>query len=81
MHHDAKNIRKAILIGSFIPLIAYAVWQWLILGIVPIEGSNGLREALAKGQNAVEPLKYFIDNPAVYGLGQAFAFFALSPPF
>ena len=81
MHHDAKNIRKAILIGSFIPLIAYTVWEWLILGIVPTEGPNGLHEALKKGQNAVEPLKYFIDNPSVYGLGQAFAFFALITSF
>lgn len=81
MHHDAKNIRKAILIGSFIPLIAYAIWQWLILGIVPIEGPNGLQDALNHGKNAVEPLKYFIDNQAVYGLGQAFAFFALITSF
>ena len=81
MHHDAKNIRKAILIGSFIPLIAYVVWQWLIMGIVPVEGANGLHEALKKGQNAVEPLKYFIENTAVYGLGQAFAFFALITSF
>ena len=81
MHHDSKNIRKAILIGSFIPLIAYTIWQWLIMGIVPIEGANGLKEALSKGQNAVEPLKNFIANPAVYGLGQAFAFFALITSF
>lgn len=81
MHHDAPKIRKAILIGSFIPLIAYTIWEWLILGIVPVEGPNGLHEALHKGQNAVEPLKYFIKNQAVYGLGQAFAFFALITSF
>lgn len=81
MHHDAKNIRKAILIGSFIPLIAYTVWEWLILGIVPVEGANGLHHALQTGENAVQPLKYFIDNQAVYGLGQAFAFFALITSF
>lgn len=81
MHHDAKNIRKAILIGSFIPFIAYAIWQWLILGIVPIDGPNGLKEALEKGNNAVQPLKYFIKSPIVYDLGQAFAFFALITSF
>jgi len=81
MHHDAKNIRKAILIGSFIPLIAYAIWQWLILGIVPLEGPNGLKEALQQGKNAVQPLKYFIYNSSVYWLGQAFAFFALVTSF
>lgn len=81
MHHDAKNIRKAILIGSFIPFIAYVVWEWLILGIIPIEGANGLQHALREGQNAVEPLRFFIDNPAVYGLGHSFAFFALITSF
>jgi tyrosine-specific transport protein len=81
MHHDAKSIRKAILIGSFIPLIAYTVWEWLILGIVPLEGANGLKVALQQGQNAVHPLKYFIYNDSVYWLGQAFAFFALVTSF
>lgn len=81
MHHDAKNIRKAILFGSFIPFIAYLIWQWLILGIVPVEGEHGLKEALALGQNAVYPLKFFINNEAVYWLGQAFAFFALVTSF
>lgn len=81
MHHDAKSIRKAILIGSFIPLIAYIIWEWLILGIVPIEGPNGLNEALQQGQNAVHPLKFFINNGIIYVLGQAFAFFALVTSF
>jgi tyrosine-specific transport protein len=81
MHHDAKNIRKAILIGSFIPMIAYTIWQALIMGIVPLEGPNGLKDALSQGQNAVHPLKYFIENEFVYVLGQAFAFFALITSF
>lgn len=82
MHHDAKKIRKAIIIGSFIPLIAYIIWQWLILGIVPLEGPHGLKEAIQKGDNAVQPLKFFIDHhAAIYWLGQAFAFFALVTSF
>lgn len=81
MHHDAKNIRKAILIGSFIPLIAYAIWQWLILGIIPLDGPNGLKDALQQGKNAVQPLKFFIESEFVYWLGQAFAFFALITSF
>lgn len=81
MHHDTRNIRKAILIGSFIPVIAYAIWEWLILGIIPLHGPNGLKEALAQGQNAVQPLKYFIESPLIYWLGLAFAFFALVTSF
>ncbi len=81
MHHEAKNIRKAILIGSFIPLIAYGIWEWLILGIIPLDGANGLKNALQHGQNAVHPLKFFIKSEAVYWLGQFFAFFALLTSF
>lgn len=81
MHHDIAKTRKAILIGSFIPLIAYAIWQWLILGIIPVGGENGLMAALDKGQNAVYPLKHFINSPWVYIVGQFFAFFALITSF
>lgn len=78
--HDIPKARKAILIGSFIPLIAYAIWQWLILGIVPTFESGG-RKKLAAGQNAVHPLKNFIQNPGIYIIAQFFAFFALVTSF
>jgi tyrosine-specific transport protein len=81
MHQDVRATRLAILFGSFIPLIAYVIWQWLILGIVPTEGPHGLGEALAKGQNAVYPLKHFIGSTGVYAVGQFFAFFALVTSF
>lgn len=81
MDYDVKKTRQAILIGSFIPLFAYAIWQGLILGIIPVYGPGGLAEALEKGNNAVYPLKNFIQNPAVYYIGQAFAFFALVTSF
>lgn len=81
MDHDVKKIRKAILIGSFIPFIAYAIWQWLILGIIPLKGDHGLIQTIAEGQTAVHPLKYFIQNESIYVLGQTFAFFALVTSF
>lgn len=81
MHYDIRNIRLSILIGSFLPLITYAIWQWLILGIIPLEGPGGLEEAIANGQNAVQPLKNFLGNSSVYIIGQFFAFFALVTSF
>ncbi len=81
MHYDLAKTRRAILLGSFIPLATYIVWQGLILGIVPLEGPGGLAEARAAGQSAVPPLKHFIDAPYVYHLGQFFAFFALTTSF
>lgn len=81
LHHDIKKIRASILIGSFIPLATYIIWQWLILGIVPTFGPHGLAEALDRGENAVYPLKFFINSPTVYIVGQYFAFFALVTSF
>lgn len=81
MHHDVRLVRQAILIGSFIPFITYVIWQGLIQGIVPNFGPGGLVEALQNGDNAVVPLKNFLDAPIVYILGQFFAFFALTTSF
>lgn len=81
LNHDVDKTRKAILIGSFIPLIAYTIWQALIMGIVPTHGPGGLFEAMQKGDNAVVPLRNFILSSSIYYMGQSFAFFALVTSF
>jgi tyrosine-specific transport protein len=81
VHHDIPRARRAILIGTLIPLAAYILWQWLILGIIPPFGPYGLVAAMEQGHNAVQPLSHFLDNPVVRTLGQAFAFFALLTSF
>lgn len=81
LHHDKQKIAKSIWLGTLIPLFTYILWQWLILGIIPFSGPNGLEEALNKGHNAVFPLKTHLDIPYIYTLGQYFAFFALLTSF
>jgi len=81
LHRNVSMVRLAIIIGSFLPFIAYAIWQWLILGIVPAEGPGSLQEAMQNGQNAVQPLKTILAVPEVYVVGQYFAFFALVTSF
>ena len=81
MDHRASKVRYSILIGSFIPFIAYFIWQGLILGIVPLEGAEGLRAAAERGENAVLPLRFFLSGSWLYVLGQSFAFFALITSF
>lgn len=81
LNHNAKDARTAIILGSSIPFVAYIIWQALILGIVPVEGPGGLAEALANDDNAVHPLRLFIDNQYVYLIGQFFAFFAMVTSF
>lgn len=78
MKRDFKKVRKTILFGTSIPLVVYLIWQVLILGIIPIEGPHGLAEAKSRGLNAVSPLKHFVGNPWVVGIGKAFGFFAMT---
>ncbi len=81
MDRNAKMVRYAILIGSSIPFIAYVIWELLILGVVPVEGPNGLLAAKALGQTAVFPLKDFVNSTWIYPIGQMFVFFALTTSF
>ena len=81
MNYNAKKIRLAILIGSFLPLVIYVIWQFFILGIVPLEGPYGLAETLKNGQTAISPLQYILHNNSIHLIGQFFAFFALLTSF
>lgn len=41
LHSDVKKLRRAIFIGSLIPLIIYLLWEAVIVGIIPLVGSGG----------------------------------------
>lgn len=75
---DSYKMRKAIWIGSMIPFFIYVIWEWLILGIIPLEG---LETALVLGQSAVYPLKNVLNIPWIYAVGEFFAFFAIVTSF
>lgn len=78
MKRDVKKVRLSVILGTSIPLVVYLIWQILILGIIPVEGPNGLIEAARNGQNAVQPLKHFIESKIVTGIGRSFAFFTMT---
>jgi tyrosine-specific transport protein len=80
-HGEPKKVRKVIIIGSSIPFFVYIVWEYLILGIVPLEGPSGLLAAQEQGLSSVVPLKNLASSQMVYGVGQAFAFCALTTSF
>ncbi len=78
MERNVKKVRLAIFCGTTIPLVVYLVWEFIILGIVPVEGPGGLIEAKELGQNAVMPLKQFVQNKYIFAIGKYFAFFTLT---
>lgn len=81
LNGDVTRLRLTILIGSAIPLVVYLFWEFLILGIVPVEGEGGFREALGQGDMATRALKNVIGSSWVTLLAQYFAFFAIVTSF
>lgn len=75
---DRSKVKKAIFIGSSMPLAIYILWEALFLGIVPLEA---LEQAKELGQAAVTPLKNILGLSWLYVVGQFFAFFAIVTSF
>jgi tyrosine-specific transport protein len=71
---DRRALQLSIIIGTTIPLVMYVLWQWLIIGSIPIENISA---ALLQGQPATGALQAVTGKPYVFLIGQFFAFFAL----
>lgn len=81
LKRDAKRLRLTLIIGSIIPLFIYLVWEWLILGLIPMEGSGGFIDALDNGFMATQALKSAVGSAWVVDFAQYFAFFAIVTSF
>ena len=53
--HDIKTLKVAIIIGSFIPLICYVIWDAVIMGIIPLTGKDSL-EFILQSTNSTSSL-------------------------
>lgn len=81
LKRNAKALRLAVVGGTFISLVIYAVWQSLILGIVPVDGPNGLTQALIVGEPATQFLREHVNSRWICVIAEYFAFFAIVTSF
>lgn len=81
MKHDVKRLRLTLIIGSAIPLIIYLVWEWLLLGLIPVEGKNGFKEALDQGDMTTRVLRAAVGSSWIVEIAHYFAFFAIVTSF
>ena len=51
---DVKKLRQAILLGSFVPLLFYLLWEFALFGVVPLEGPHGLNQLSTSAQPVTE---------------------------
>ncbi len=81
LRQNIKAMRLTVVIGSLLPLLIYLVWEWLILGIVPVGGPDGLAEGLQRGDLATASLGELAGGRAVAYAADAFSFFAIVTSF
>nr|NGY94770.1 Tyrosine-specific transport protein [Neochlamydia sp. AcF84] len=78
---NLKSLRLAIIGGTSITFIVYALWQCMMLGIVPVEGTHGLAQALIDGKPATLFLNEHVHGKYVASIAHFFAFFAVVTSF
>ncbi len=81
LNKDRKAIRRAIMIGSAIPLIVYIIWEVAILGVIPYSSSQAWEKAVQSGDMVTRVLAQASGFPWVIRAAEAFAFFALVTSF
>jgi tyrosine-specific transport protein len=78
---DAGRLRATVLIGSLIPFLVYLIWEVVMLGIIPIQGREGLLHALNQGEVATAALREVVGLSWINTVAQAFALLAIITSF
>jgi tyrosine-specific transport protein len=81
MEGDVHRTKKIILIGSFLALIVYVIWQIVVLGIVPVWGSYGIVETLSNGGLASDAIAGVLGKGFVSFTALVLTIFALLSSF
>ncbi len=81
LNRHVKSLRSAVIAGTTTTLIVYLIWQWMVLGIVPITGPNSLIKALEIGEPVTQFLREHVQSNWVSISAEYFAFFALVTSF
>ncbi len=81
MNYDVKKLFTAIVIGSCIPLVIYILWEWVSLGILPLEGDYGIIQGYREGYTGAHLLTGLLKNDSLTSVFRCFAFFAIVTSF
>lgn len=74
LKNNAFALRIAIIVGTTIPYVVYSVWQWMIIGTVPVDM---IQQAAVEGTSVTQALQSITGHPWISAFGLYFGFFAL----
>ncbi len=81
MKGDLKRVRHTILGGSLFALVVYLIWEFVVLGIVPLDGPDGIVESLRTDQEASQAVSNVLGLSWVSTFAQCLGFFAILTSF
>lgn len=81
MGGDLKKMRLVVILGSVSTFVIYLIWEMLVLGVVPVTGSDGIFSYYVQGKEATEALRAQLGTSLIGGFAQVFAFFAIVTSF
>ncbi len=81
LKRDVNLLKRVMILGGFVPLCIYILWQWFVLGVVPTTGSFSFTEMIHQGQPISHALKNILNSPSVITFSQIFAFCAIITSF
>jgi tyrosine-specific transport protein len=80
LRRRARPLQLTMLIGGFIPLLVYLLWELIILGIVPMS-AEGFGGAASSDRLGTEALRDAVGESWVVIIAQYFALFAILTSF
>lgn len=84
LHEDISKLRIVFMIGGLSPLIIYALWELIILYLIPTWGDHGLVSILHHaGSNPAEAMAHAISmhGSSIHFIVAWFSYFALTSSF
>lgn len=81
MERNISLLKGAIIIGSFIPLVVYILWEYLTLGIISIEGVDSISEGYASGSHGAHLVSSILGDSTISTNARIFSFFAIMTSF
>lgn len=81
LDRDIKRIKRCLFFGSFIPLVIYILWEMSILGIVSVDGANGLAHAFRDDLPLARLLRVKMNSDFIAALARGFSIFAIVTSF
>lgn len=80
LNRDIRALRSAVIVGSFIPLIIYLLWEFVALGIIPVTGTisfQTLVEHHDNGTGVAIALQQLVGKNWITQSSRWFAIFAI----